>query len=273
MKKKKLMFEKGQIGLIVILIMAVGLTIGLAIASQSVTDISISETEEKSLRAFNAAEAGIEEVLQMGSLGNTSLSFGGITTEVTVNKSKCQEITLEANETIEVDLRGATTNNVRVSWVDTRNEGENPDSCAKGEGLAPASLEIIKIKVIGEAITPYRYLYDSSSCNGLSPGFTTAIEGSEPYLSTVTVPIDSNDTALRIRTFYNQATVAVRDADEGPLVECGGSGEGLPTQTYQIVSKAETDTGETRTIEVSKTVETWPPIFDYVLFSGGQLAQ
>ena len=56
----KQLFQQGQIGLIVILIMAVGLTIGLAVASQSLTDISITETEEQSLRAFNAAEAGIE---------------------------------------------------------------------------------------------------------------------------------------------------------------------------------------------------------------------
>jgi len=269
MKGKKLVFNKGQIGLIVILIMAVGLTIGLAIASQSITDVSISETEEKSLRAFNAAEAGIEEVLQSGALGVTNLLVGDITTEVTVNESKCQEVTLEANETMEVNLRDAITDNVRVSWVDTT-KGEKPETCEQGEGLAPASLEIIKIKVIGADVVPYRYLYDSSPCSDLSPGFGVANSGSEPYLNMVTVPIDSNDVALRIRTFYNQATVAVRDAAYEPLTECGDE-EGLPTQTYQIVSRAETDTGETRTVEVSKTVEAWPPIFDYVLFSGGQL--
>jgi len=275
MKKIKLVFEKGQIGLIVILIMAVGLTIGLAIASQSVTDVSISETEEKSLRAFNAAEAGIEEALQMVTLSSTNLSFGGIPTEVTVSESKCQEITLEANETMEVNLRDATTPlNVRVSWVDTTKEGESPDTCAQGEGLAPASLEIIRINVTGEpgaeVITPYRSLYDSISCSGLSLGFTIADPGSDSYLNEVTIPIDSNDTALRIRTFYNHATVAVRGDVDGVLTDCE-SADGLPVQTYQIVSKAETETGETRTVEVSKTVETWPPIFDYVLFSGGQL--
>ena len=268
MKKRKLVFEEGQIGLIVILIMAVGLTIGLAIASQSITDVSISETEEKSLRAFNAAEAGIEEVLQMGTLGNTSLSFGAITTEVTVNESKSQEVTLEANETMEVNLRGATANNVRISWVDTRNEGENPDSCAQGERKAPASLEILRIRNVGGKIVPYRYLYNACSELDGANGFTSLpvpTDGPDPYLKNVVFTgIDASDLALRIRTFYNTATVAVRDAD---------GGEGLPTQTYKIVSKAETDTGETRTIEVSKTVETWPPIFDYVLFSGGQLAQ
>jgi hypothetical protein len=49
--------------LIVLLIMAVALTIGLAVTSRTVTDIEISEQTEEASRAFSAAEAGIEEAL------------------------------------------------------------------------------------------------------------------------------------------------------------------------------------------------------------------
>ena len=55
--------KSGQALVIVLLIMAVVLTIGLSIGSQTVTDIKISKREEESARAFSAAEAGIEEVL------------------------------------------------------------------------------------------------------------------------------------------------------------------------------------------------------------------
>lgn len=55
--------EFGQALLIVLLVMAVGLTMGLAVVSRSVTDIRISQQEEESARAFSSAEAGIEEAL------------------------------------------------------------------------------------------------------------------------------------------------------------------------------------------------------------------
>jgi len=63
-KRKKITSSaSGQALLIILLIMAVGLTIGLSITSRSITDIKISELSEESARAFSAAEAGIEEVL------------------------------------------------------------------------------------------------------------------------------------------------------------------------------------------------------------------
>lgn len=59
--KKKLVL--GQALLIVLLSMSVVLAVVLSSVSKSVTDISITSYEEDSLRAFSAAEAGIEEAL------------------------------------------------------------------------------------------------------------------------------------------------------------------------------------------------------------------
>ncbi|MGB9585898.1 MAG: hypothetical protein ACPL7A_00585, partial [Anaerolineales bacterium] len=58
--------NSGQALLIILLVMAVGLTIGLAVISRSVTDIRISRQEEESARMFSVAEAGIEEALKAG---------------------------------------------------------------------------------------------------------------------------------------------------------------------------------------------------------------
>jgi len=70
----------GQTLLIIILIAAVILTVGLAVASYSITDIKISQQEEESARAFSAAEAGIEESLKIGSA--TSVTVGDIMAKV-----------------------------------------------------------------------------------------------------------------------------------------------------------------------------------------------
>ncbi len=59
--------EKGQALLLVLLGMAVILTIVLSIVSRSITDITVSTKEEEALRAFSAAEAGVERALITGS--------------------------------------------------------------------------------------------------------------------------------------------------------------------------------------------------------------
>lgn len=58
--------EKGQTLLIIVLIMVVGLTVGLAVASRSIINVRTSTEEENSQRAFSAAEAGIEQALRIG---------------------------------------------------------------------------------------------------------------------------------------------------------------------------------------------------------------
>lgn len=74
---------KGQALLIVLLSLAVVLTIVLYVLSRSVTDISISGRSEQSLRAFSAAEAGVEKALIIGgSLPQTDIGDASYTANV-----------------------------------------------------------------------------------------------------------------------------------------------------------------------------------------------
>src|SRR3990170_2584450 len=63
--------QKGQALLVVLLVLAVVLTIAAASVSRSVVGIRITTVQEDSVRAFNAAEAGIEEAILTipGSIG------------------------------------------------------------------------------------------------------------------------------------------------------------------------------------------------------------
>lgn len=56
--------SQGQILVIFLLIMIVGLTLGLYLLSRTTTDISLTTKLSDSTRAFNAAEAGIEEAIR-----------------------------------------------------------------------------------------------------------------------------------------------------------------------------------------------------------------
>ncbi len=69
----------GQALLLVLLSMSVVLTIVLSILARSTLDIGISSRSEESVRAFSAAEAGIEQRLVAGTYGPYSGSVGGST--------------------------------------------------------------------------------------------------------------------------------------------------------------------------------------------------
>jgi len=74
---KRIQNQSGQALLLVVLGMAVVLTLVLSIATRSVTDISVTTQDEESLRAFSAAEAGVEQILVGGPVGsNVSVGQG-----------------------------------------------------------------------------------------------------------------------------------------------------------------------------------------------------
>src|SRR6185369_13919907 len=64
--------ESGQALVLVLLSLAVVLTLVLFILSRSITDVAVSSRQEESVRAFSAAEAGIEKSLVIGT-GSTSV--------------------------------------------------------------------------------------------------------------------------------------------------------------------------------------------------------
>lgn len=59
----KIKFEGGQVILLLLLAVTVGLGVGLSIVQRSISNVSTSTKVEESQRAFSAAEAGIERAL------------------------------------------------------------------------------------------------------------------------------------------------------------------------------------------------------------------
>lgn len=69
--------QRGQVILILLLTMLVALSIGLVVTQKSITDLATSNQTEQSTRAFSAAEAGIEQIIQEGRYGS-SLNVTGL---------------------------------------------------------------------------------------------------------------------------------------------------------------------------------------------------
>ncbi len=68
--------QKGQALIIILLVMAVVMTVVLSAVSRSVTEVSVTSYEENALRAFSAAEAGIEEKLLNPTIGTFGMGPG-----------------------------------------------------------------------------------------------------------------------------------------------------------------------------------------------------
>ncbi len=85
--------KSGQALVVVLLILAVTATIGLSVASRSVTEVNLSSVQDDSSQALSAAESGIEAVLKDPSLsvaGPTPLPTvvgGGNSTYTIANKT------------------------------------------------------------------------------------------------------------------------------------------------------------------------------------------
>ena len=80
--------ESGQALMLVLLSLSVVLTLVLFILSRSVTDVSVSSNQSDSIRAFSAAEAGVEQALVVGSssapnspIGDTGAKYTATVTD------------------------------------------------------------------------------------------------------------------------------------------------------------------------------------------------
>ena len=91
MKQKS---EAGQALVLVLLSLSVVLTLILFILSRSITDVAVSSRQDEAVRAFSAAEAGVERALVTGSnYSAESLGNASYTTSVT-------EFALDSNDLV-----------------------------------------------------------------------------------------------------------------------------------------------------------------------------
>lgn len=259
---------RGQALLILILVMAVGLTVGLSLSTRSVSDLKVSGQTEDSSRAFSAAEAGIEAALKgdtalSGTVGNgsyalTILTAGG-------NDSPFSLGDLAVFDTYTVWLVGHnSTGDVDVTV--TPYTGTSIDVCwdkADSASDVPA-MEASVLYKDGTSYKVWRGAYDPTSSRTASNNFNYSNVSSAVCAgktqNKVTIDLSfltGTKIALRLRPFYAKASVSVVPSSGNPL-----PGQGLS------ISSVGTAGQTTRKVVVTQSYGSLPSIFDYVLFSG-----
>jgi len=250
--------KRGQIGIVVLLLTVVLLTIGLSIASRSITDVRLSRQEEESSRAFNAAEAGIEEALRKNlssivasgscgvGCGTGSVMLGGITANYKVTEENTLETQIDEGETVEVNVTGlGNGNSLNIDWAKT---------------ACPSAASIVVAIYNGNSKTVRRTPYQGCP-HGDS--FAVSSPGSGGFQFHKVVDLTNSDQYIRIRAVYTGTQLRVT----------GAGGTVLPVQFWRIRSDARTTGGETRSVEVTQTPPAPPSIFDFVIFSGSGLTK
>ncbi|MCJ7804882.1 hypothetical protein MUP35_04095 [Patescibacteria group bacterium] len=274
--------NSGQSLLVILLVMAVILTIGLAVVSYSITDIKISQQEEESARAFSAAEAGIEESLRAGAA--TSATVGEITANVTEAIQGGGE---DFNFGESKFPRGELAN---VWLIDHTEEGAlNPAvyfpyngqiKICWGEettlGSSTPALELALVYQQGGEYKVVRQGYDP--VNGRTVGFDESLDKDGGNCASglafskdisldggvFNLTVSGKPYLLRLKLLYNSELQPIAVQANSNLPEQGKCYESAAT--VQV-------SGITRKIRQCQFFQAPPEIFDYVLFSTSDLVK
>lgn len=180
------MQQRGQALLIIILIIVVSMTVGLSVASRSITNLRLSTEEENSQRAFSAAESGIEQVLTTGQK---------ITQAVTLNKQtkiESASVTIiEGNEFFVNNSNPVVKSDGADIWLIAHNGDGTPDYPSAQQNLKldvhwgltnvtgdcnNAALEVVTIVDYGSEKS-VREVFDPCTIRRSGNGFSPASSG------------------------------------------------------------------------------------------------
>jgi Tfp pilus assembly protein PilX len=310
--KKKFKKQKGQVLVIFLLIIVMALAIVLSVASRTITDIRTTSTTDESNRAYFAAEAGIEEGLQrvrndptapvnftatIDNVNATTVgsyywasSFNFFVYPTDVEKDSVAQINLLNNiNNPASDPTNSWSGNAFTIWWGSSLATNDPNQAievsliyydtgtanfgikkysfdvntTRGNNFCGSSSSGLVHKVDSVTGLAKDFYYSSSIYILASSGQPDSLAGlcSAPHDGQL-LP-GQTPVMLRIRPLYNTAK---------PM-PIGIDAVGLPSQGYLIVSTGNTLSGVTRKIQAAQLYNALPSLFDYVLFTNGDLSK
>jgi len=291
--------QSGQALLLVLLSMAVVLTVVLSVLSRTITDITVTTKEEEALRAFAAAEAGIERALIIGSNAGefgdgasftaTISNFGQLQSEYVYpekllsgetaiiwfvdHDEESGDLTCDTNECF-------TGSSIKICWGEpgTASDSDTTPAIETSIFYANTPGDYSTIRIARDTRDPNATRRSSNSFQADGTGTACVIDDKEFAFrkildldSDLGIPAGSYSIQnglqfAKIRILYNT------DIAHTLGVDVSGSGNNLPSQGVRIESAG--SSGEAnRRIEVFQTFGELPPIFDAALFSPGGIVK
>jgi len=281
MKTQKLNIDlhrnSGQVVLILILITVVGLTIGLAMISRTITDIRITSQIEESSRAFSAAEAGVESALRTAQIAPT----GTYSLNLSNSEASYKIDTLGKSSDLYVFPVTKVGQTQTLWFIEHLTDGTldetNPyavystfEICWSSNAALIATLlykdvdgfyKIAKAayEPVGGRNADFNVVTDTAGgyCPfGGGTGFSYKVElNKNPLFWTgLTLNPVAKLIMLRLQPAYFDTSIAVQPSAS------------LPSQGKQVISVGKTNTGVIRKIQVTQGYFTLPEIFNFSFF-------
>lgn len=289
----------------VLLSVAVVVTVALSVVSRSVSDIAITSQEEESLRAFNAAESGIEEVLVQNLLPGESLVSQIVSDTNTPLESK-----FDANVSSFPDATQSFSYPVKLSngeiatvWLIGHNgdtltctdqtcyTSDTIELCFGDSSLNPldSNSPAIEVSLLYEnssgALRMANGVFDPNSSRRASNSFSdvtslgtcsiTQNEVTTNYLASVDIDFNSflNEPSGTHTTPGRLKALLVRFLYNSASQPFGVVGvANLPSQG-KLVSSIGTSGQASRKVQVYQLFPTFPEIFNSALFSNSSITK
>lgn len=263
-------FRRGQITLLAVILGVLGLTLGLSVASRSLSDLRQASTVDFGTKALAAAEAGVEYGLNLININGAaavncvftpvpgvtfpaSLGISSLTYEICQSGNNfAQSLGVVARDDVfQVDFTGAASpTSFDVWWTDA-------------DGIEISALSTTY------NVSRYAYRHPSSS---VATSFDMA-PGCGSFCGDVTFP-SSNRYCGRVNTGPDVLLLRVKPIENpGNVLVCPVGGV-IPPQYYNVTANAVTTNGTTKVVTVRRDISgTLPGIFDNVLYSGGSISK
>jgi hypothetical protein len=243
--------NRGQVALVMVLIMTVVSAVVVSVASRTTSETRIQRLSKDSSDAFLTAQAGLEEALSRQEA--VSLSDSDKSYTVTLNNTGQNGLLtdkISSGSSVDLVLNASPLlQGVKVYW--------------KSANGLPVSLLITKYG--NGQITDYAY--DTLGVNGFTAApFGGSLSSSSFPYGTPQINIDTTITKVKVTVFGDSAFLGIE-----PI------GDVLPIQTINYKSEASVGTGLSKVkygleYQEAKNAKV-PEVFDYALFSLGTIIQ
>lgn len=293
------MQQKGQIVLILILIMSVALTVGLAIVQKSLVDVATSSKVEQSSRAFSAAEAGVEKALKESDTTNhLAVSFSGNNSQIKgiIDTGPIPAVPEPGNRQTPLEMPPLSREEVTQVWLADFNSYSHPpgpfytqntlDIYFGNSTSDPVAIEVTLIYYDGTKYTSRKWYLDQisrtpangfevvSTCSGYQPsGGLGTYQCKRTLGANPDTPLLPELILIRARLLYNTTSQPFAiQAVNCPSSASNCRNYSIPPQGRIVVSTGAS--GETeRRVRVFQLDKVLPPYFDYAIFSAGEITK
>ena len=246
-------YQRGQALIIAVFILVVALTVGLSVATRSITTIRTAAEEDNSQKAFSAAEAGIERALTansgtniIGTFADNNSSYSATASLLTGDETLVNNgIFVPKDDPADIWLSDYSTDQSKIYlnpwpasgskvltiyWVAQSSNDPNGDCSANNEeNFGPAALDINAITGSKAAPKISHYAFDPCGARAAVNKFSGVLPGagvagtSFLYRAEITFSSANPGLLIRILPLYSGTHIAIK-------------GTGLPAQGTVISS-------------------------------------